>query len=67
MDRESQRLAQQSMAFVLAGGRGSRLYELTERRAKPAMYFGGHGPHEKRAENTDESAVLSTLYYKVYD
>ena len=41
MDRESQRLAQQSMAFVLAGGRGSRLYELTERRAKPAMYFGG--------------------------
>ncbi|TFL16942.1 glucose-1-phosphate adenylyltransferase [Jannaschia formosa] len=40
-DRESQRLAQQSMAFVLAGGRGSRLYELTDRRAKPAMYFGG--------------------------
>ena len=41
MDRESQRLAQQSMAFVLAGGRGSRLYELTDKRAKPAMYFGG--------------------------
>ncbi|MEP5759967.1 MAG: glucose-1-phosphate adenylyltransferase [Litoreibacter sp.] len=41
MDRESQRLAQQSMAFVLAGGRGSRLYDLTDRRAKPAMYFGG--------------------------
>lgn len=41
MDNESQRLAQQSMAFVLAGGRGSRLYELTDRRAKPAMYFGG--------------------------
>ncbi|UWQ18981.1 glucose-1-phosphate adenylyltransferase [Jannaschia sp. M317] len=40
-DRESQRLAQQSMAFVLAGGRGSRLYELTDIRAKPAMYFGG--------------------------
>ena len=38
---ESQRLAQQSMAFVLAGGRGSRLYELTDIRAKPAMYFGG--------------------------
>jgi glucose-1-phosphate adenylyltransferase len=29
------------MAFVLAGGRGSRLYELTDKRAKPAMYFGG--------------------------
>jgi hypothetical protein len=41
MDNESQRLAQQSMAFVLAGGRGSRLLELTDRRAKPAMYFGG--------------------------
>lgn len=41
MNREEQRLAQQTMAFVLAGGRGSRLYELTDRRAKPAMYFGG--------------------------
>jgi glucose-1-phosphate adenylyltransferase len=29
------------MAYVLAGGRGSRLAELTERRAKPAVYFGG--------------------------
>ena len=38
---ESQRLAQQTMAFILAGGRGSRLMELTERRAKPAVYFGG--------------------------
>jgi glucose-1-phosphate adenylyltransferase len=28
------------MAFVLAGGRGSRLMELTDRRAKPAVYFG---------------------------
>lgn len=26
---------------MLAGGRGSRLHELTERRAKPAMFFGG--------------------------
>jgi len=41
MSRNSQRLAQQTMAFVLAGGRGSRLMEMTERRAKPAMYFGG--------------------------
>ena len=41
MDTEPHRLAQQSMAFVLAGGRGRRLYELTDRRAKPAMYFGG--------------------------
>lgn len=41
MSSESQRLAQQTMAFVLAGGRGSRLQELTERRVKPAVYFGG--------------------------
>jgi len=41
MDRETQRLTQQTMAFVLAGGRGSRLKELTDRRAKPAVYFGG--------------------------
>jgi len=29
------------MAFVLAGGRGSRLKELTDRRVKPAVPFGG--------------------------
>lgn len=34
-------LARASMAYVLAGGRGSRLMQLTERRAKPAVYFGG--------------------------
>ncbi len=34
-------LARQSMAYVLAGGRGSRLMEMTDRRAKPAVYFGG--------------------------
>ncbi|MET1133879.1 MAG: glucose-1-phosphate adenylyltransferase [Aeromicrobium sp.] len=35
------RLSSQAMAFVLAGGRGSRLEELTDRRAKPAVQFGG--------------------------
>lgn len=40
--RSNQRpLARDTMAFVLAGGRGSRLMDLTERRAKPAVYFGG--------------------------
>jgi glucose-1-phosphate adenylyltransferase len=29
-----------AMAFVLAGGRGSRLLELTDKRVKPAVYFG---------------------------
>lgn len=37
----NRRLAEKSMAFVLAGGRGSRLKDLTERRAKPAVFFGG--------------------------
>ncbi|MFU8763135.1 MAG: glucose-1-phosphate adenylyltransferase [Haliea sp.] len=35
------RLTRDTMALVLAGGRGSRLYELTNWRAKPALYFGG--------------------------
>lgn len=39
--RPNTRLASQAMAFVLAGGRGSRLKELTDSRAKPAVYFGG--------------------------
>jgi glucose-1-phosphate adenylyltransferase len=34
-------LARHAMAYVLAGGRGSRLNELTDLRAKPAVYFGG--------------------------
>jgi glucose-1-phosphate adenylyltransferase len=37
----SQPLARDAMAYVLAGGRGSRLKELTDNRAKPAVYFGG--------------------------
>jgi len=34
-------LSRHALAYVLAGGRGSRLLELTDRRAKPAVYFGG--------------------------
>ncbi|HEY4927477.1 MAG TPA: glucose-1-phosphate adenylyltransferase [Roseiarcus sp.] len=34
-------LSRHAMAYVLAGGRGSRLMELTDKRAKPAVYFGG--------------------------
>ncbi len=37
----TKRLTQRSMVFVLAGGRGSRLKELTDRRVKPAVPFGG--------------------------
>jgi glucose-1-phosphate adenylyltransferase len=35
------RLTRETYALILAGGRGSRLYELTEWRAKPALFFGG--------------------------
>jgi glucose-1-phosphate adenylyltransferase len=35
------RLTKDTLALVLAGGRGSRLHELTDWRAKPALYFGG--------------------------
>src|SRR5436190_8542590 len=34
-------LVRHAMAYVLAGGRGSRLLELTDIRAKPAVFFGG--------------------------
>ncbi|MCV0396103.1 MAG: glucose-1-phosphate adenylyltransferase [Rhizobiaceae bacterium] len=40
-EKRTQPLARDAMAYVLAGGRGSRLHELTDRRAKPAVYFGG--------------------------
>jgi glucose-1-phosphate adenylyltransferase len=34
-------LPKRAVALVLAGGRGSRLKNLTDTRAKPAVYFGG--------------------------
>lgn len=34
-------LTRQTVALILAGGRGSRLKKLTEWRAKPAVHFGG--------------------------
>jgi len=34
-------LVRRTIALVLAGGRGSRLKQLTDKRAKPAVYFGG--------------------------
>ena len=41
MPARTEPLSRHALAFVLAGGRGSRLLELTDRRAKPAVYFGG--------------------------
>ncbi|MCX7960078.1 MAG: glucose-1-phosphate adenylyltransferase [Burkholderiales bacterium] len=40
-DRDRAQLVRQTMAIVLAGGRGSRLGALTDWRAKPAVPFGG--------------------------
>lgn len=37
----ARQLPKRTVALVLAGGRGSRLQDLTDRRAKPAVYFGG--------------------------
>ena len=34
-------ITRDTYAIILAGGRGSRLHELTEWRAKPSLYFGG--------------------------
>jgi glucose-1-phosphate adenylyltransferase len=33
-------VSRSAMAYILAGGRGSRLMELTDKRAKPAVFFG---------------------------
>lgn len=41
VQKRNQPLARDAMAYVLAGGRGSRLAELTDMRAKPAVFFGG--------------------------
>ena len=35
-------LVKNTLVLILAGGRGSRLRELTDKRAKPALYFGGN-------------------------
>ncbi|MDO5357098.1 MAG: glucose-1-phosphate adenylyltransferase [Conchiformibius sp.] len=35
-------IANDTLVLILAGGRGSRLHEMTDRRAKPAVYFGGN-------------------------
>lgn len=40
-DRYISNLTKDTYALILAGGRGSRLHELTDWRAKPAVYFGG--------------------------
>ncbi len=41
IDRNISQLTRKTLALVLAGGQGSRLHEMTEWRAKPAVPFGG--------------------------
>ena len=41
MARRSSSLGRETLAFVLAGGRGSRIREMTNNRCKPAVHFGG--------------------------
>ena len=48
-----------AMAYVLAGGRGSRLLELTDRRAKPAVYFGGVYAERRPSHGFPASATLT--------
>ena len=38
---ENKAMAKEIVAMILAGGRGSRLYALTQKTAKPAVSFGG--------------------------
>ena len=41
-NREMRQLSKRAIAVILAGGRGSRLKNLTDHRAKPAVHFGGN-------------------------
>jgi glucose-1-phosphate adenylyltransferase len=41
VDRFVSRLTRDTLALIMAGGRGSRLQQLTLYRAKPAVHFGG--------------------------
>ena len=40
----ARQLPLKSVALILAGGRGTRLKDLTNKRAKPAVHFGGKFP-----------------------
>jgi hypothetical protein len=40
--RHTSRLARNALALILADGRGVRLQDLTQWRAKPAVHFGGN-------------------------
>ena len=55
-------MQQNVVAFVLAGGRGHRLYPLTKERSKPAMPFGG----KYRVIDFVLSNLLNSGIYSIY-
>ncbi len=50
------------LAFVLAGGKGTRLYPLTKERAKPAVPFGG----KYRIVDFVLSNLINSGIYSIY-
>jgi glucose-1-phosphate adenylyltransferase len=52
----------QVVTFVLAGGRGNRLFPLTEERAKPAVPFGG----KYRIVDFVLSNLINSGLYSIY-
>ncbi len=50
------------LAFVLAGGKGTRLYPLTKERAKPAVPFGG----KYRIVDFVLSNLINSAIYSIY-
>ena len=50
------------LAFVLAGGKGTRLYPLTKERAKPAVPFGG----KYRIVDFVMSNLINSRIYSIY-
>jgi len=50
------------LAFVLAGGKGTRLYPLTKERAKPAVLFGG----KYRIVDFVLSNLINSGIYSIY-
>jgi glucose-1-phosphate adenylyltransferase len=59
---ESRKIQLRILAFVLAGGKGTRLYPLTKERAKPAVPFGGR----YRIVDFVLSNLINSGIYSVY-
>src|SRR3954449_324408 len=62
VDEEGNRMQQRVVAFVLAGGRGNRLFPLTQERAKPAVPFGG----KYRIVDFVLSNLINSGLYSIY-